>query len=123
MKVVLGVLIIICSSAVGFANPLNSSSHWRVISETLETATDATEFVSLQQKYPQLFQGISVSSFQSAYVDSVALVFDGPTKCEKGDSRLNFISVSSGFCDGEKAHPNCAEVYPSAPLESDPCGF
>ena len=120
MKLFLTLIVLVITTISAFAG----SGDWHSVSTRSEFASNAQEFLLLQQKYPRIFGSYDPAQIAQATISIDEYLYEGITACSAGDPRLLHDVISSSVCEkntNENSSGSCTETADSLPISGDPC--
>ncbi len=118
-------LSFVCIFSFNFSHAdwmLQTMPPWEKVSERNEVATQPKDFLELQSKYPDYFEGYDGSTVVSAFVITTIWEYRGQTRCRKLDPRLKQKTFYYGLCEKNENDTGMCYSQANALSSEDPCG-
>lgn len=99
-----------------------TAGEWKQVGQYKEEAHNSSEFVGLQEKYPQYFAGENAEGVTYGYVLVEEFEYQGATRCREGDPRLHKKVITYGACEVGDSSGQCFSTMATPMPDGDPCG-
>lgn len=107
------------AAGLAFAQP---AGEWKQVRQYKEEAHSRSEFLGLQEKYPQYFAGENADVVTYGYVLVEEFEYQGQSRCREGDPRLVKRVITYGACEEADSSGQCFSTMATPMPQGDPCG-